>query len=51
MKRFFNSLDEDSKIVIACVAIAAVVVLVAIPLHGHLQMIDLFGSCGCPFCR
>ena len=51
MKRFFNSLDEDSKIVIACVAIAAFVALIVVPLHGHLQMIDLFGSCGCPICR
>lgn len=50
MKRFKN-LDEDSKIVIGCIAVTLVIALIVIPLHGHLQMIDLFGSCGCPICR
>lgn len=51
MKRFFQNLDEDSKIVIGCVAIVALIVLVAIPAHGHFQMLELFGECGCPICR
>lgn len=51
MKRFFNSLDSDTKIVLGCLAVALFVALVVIPAHGHFQMIELFGSCGCPICR
>lgn len=51
MKRFFNSLDGDTKIVLGCLAVALFVALVVIPAHGHFQMIELFGSCGCPICR
>lgn len=51
MKRFFNNLDTDSKIVLTCLAVTVFVALVVIPAHGHYQMIEIFGECGCPICR
>lgn len=51
MKRFFNNLDADSKIVLGCLAAAVFIALVVIPVHGHFQFISLFGECGCPICR
>ena len=44
-------LDQDTKIVIVCLVIAILVTFVIVPAHGHFQMLELFGSCGCPFCR
>ncbi len=46
IKQLFKD-DPDMWFVVAGIA-AIALIAVLVPLHGHFQMLELFGSCGCP---